>query len=43
MVAGVIGFAMASGALTNYISQQEEKSATYEAKMSALDKISDMH
>ena len=43
MVTGVIGFAMASGALTNYISQMEEKSANYEAKMSVLDRLADIY
>ena len=43
MLAGVIGFAAASGALTNYISQMEEKSANYHKKMSVLDKLCDIH
>ena len=37
MVSGVIAFSMASGALTNYISQQEMKSEQYETRMTLLD------
>lgn len=43
MLAGVIGFAMASGALTNMISQSEAKSKMYEEKMSVLDKLQNDH
>ena len=39
MLAGVIAFSMASGALTNYIAQQDEKSEKYESKMSVLDQL----
>lgn len=39
MLVGVIAFAMASGALTNYIAQQEERSERYEAKMAVLDRL----
>ena len=37
MLAGVIGFAMASGALTNFISRTDSKSESYEQKMAILD------
>lgn len=40
MLAGVIGFAMASGALTNYIDRQDSKSESCEKKMAILEKIS---
>ena len=43
MLAGVIAFSMASGALTNYISQQEQKSERYELKMSVLDRLFKEH
>ena len=43
MITGVIAFSLASGALTNYISQQDQKSATYEAKMGILDSIQKDH
>lgn len=43
MLAGVIGFAMASGAVTNYIDQQEEQSAAYEEKMAVLNKLFEEH
>lgn len=39
MLAGVIAFSLASGALTNYISTQERKSEKYEVKMSILESI----
>jgi hypothetical protein len=39
MIIGVIAFSLASGALTNYISQQESKSAAYEEKMGVLEKL----
>jgi hypothetical protein len=39
MLSGVIAFSMASGALTNYIAQQDEKSEKYESKMSVLDQL----
>ena len=41
MIAGVIGFAMASGAVTNYIDQVDEQNAAYEEKMSILNKLFD--
>ena len=43
MCVGVIGFAMASGALTNYISQQDKRSAAYETKMGVLDRLFKAH
>lgn len=43
MLAGVIAFSMASGALTNYIAQQDEKSEKYESKMAILDQLFEDH
>jgi hypothetical protein len=40
---GVIAFSLASGALTNYISQQDTKSAAFEEKMSVLDRLFKTH
>jgi hypothetical protein len=41
MIAGVIGFSLASGALTNYISEQDRKSEEYEKSMGVLNKLAD--
>ena len=39
MIIGVIAFSMASGALTNYISSEDQKSAAYEEKMGVLEEL----
>ena len=39
MIIGVIAFSMASGALTNFISQQEIKSAAFAEKMKVLERL----
>ena len=39
MIMGVIAFSMASGALINYISAEDQKSAAYEEKMSVLEEL----
>jgi voltage-gated potassium channel Kch len=43
MLIGVIAFSMASGALTNYISDQEAKQAALSEKMGTLEKIQESH
>ena len=43
MLIGVIGFSLASGALTNFISKSDQRSAEYEAKMGVLEKLSANH
>lgn len=43
MLTGVIGFASASGAVTNYIDQMDQKSAIMEEKMSMLEKLFEEH
>lgn len=43
MITGVIAFSLASGALTNYISQQEQKSEKYESKMNVLEQLQKDH
>ena len=43
MLAGVIAFSLASGSLTNYITQQDLKSAAYENKMGVLDRLFKAH
>lgn len=43
MLAGVIAFSMASGALTNYIAQQDNKSEEYEKRMGLLDTLFKEH
>ena len=43
MLAGVIGFAMASGAVTNYIDQAEEQTAELEARMVVLTRLFERH
>ena len=37
MLSGVIAFSLASGALTNFMTQSDLKSEIYEAKMGVLD------
>jgi hypothetical protein len=43
MLIGVIAFSMASGALTNYISDQEEKQAALLEKMGTLEKLQETY
>ena len=43
MLAGVIGFAMASGAVTNYIDQVDEQNVAFEEKMSVLNRLFESH
>ena len=43
MITGVIAFSLASGALTNYIGQQDMKSAMHEAKMNVLGKLQERY
>ena len=41
MIAGVIGFSLASGALTNYISNQDSNSEEHDMRMAILDGLLD--
>jgi Trk-type K+ transport system membrane component len=43
MIIGVIAFSMASGALTNYISSEDQKNAAYEDKMKVLEELQDKY